>query len=90
MVATMNRQAPIGGVIRAMVMFRVKISPRCTGSTPAASATGATIGVSSISTETSSMSMPQTKITALMMNSIRVGEWPNGSSNWANSLATWA
>lgn len=29
------------------------------------------------------------KIIVLMMNSIRVGEWLNGFSNWVNLLVIW-
>lgn len=47
----------IGGVIRVMVMFRVKISFRCIGFMLVVSVIGVIIGVSSISIEIFFMSM---------------------------------
>ncbi len=70
---------PMGGVMRAMVMFSVTMIPRCTGSIPAPCATGREIGVSNISAETSSMNIPVTKAVAERANSVRAGLPESGS-----------
>ena len=71
--AATNTQAPMGGVINAIVMFSVTTIPKWIGSIPANVATGKNIGVRSISAETSSMNMPVIKVMAESMNNTKIG-----------------
>ena len=48
-----------------MVTLSVMTTPKCSGSMPAFAASGANTGVSSVSTEISSMNMPMTKMIRL-------------------------
>ena len=72
-VATVYRPTPKGGVSMPMVRFRTKMTPRCTGATPIAAATGNKMGVKIVKADIVSMNMPTNKTKRFISSKIKNG-----------------